>query len=108
MLPVNTVHLSGMPNIARVAKNLGIVHAPAVVGFTFVRGKMVAKKDGIVVFSQDANLLQAAWSQTAIIEAEAQATQRHDRAVSHWQYLTKALLLRWVTSCTMNITVLSE
>ncbi|EGD73843.1 hypothetical protein PTSG_12336 [Salpingoeca rosetta] len=94
MLPIGAVHMADRPGIAKVARQLGVEYADAVVGFEFSSGRTVPKKNGIVVAEHAAPLLEEAWVATQQHKLQQQVEARQQRIVSLWERLVRRALIK--------------
>ena len=56
MIPDKCVHIR-YSNAAKMAKRLGMEHAPAITSFQYVKGRFVPTSDGIIMHEADEPLL---------------------------------------------------
>lgn len=83
LLPSNTAYVEGDGTV-KVAKELGVPYAPAVLGFERKNGRAYPQIGGVIVPDTAAGLVRDAWT--------ARAQQKYEAAVARHQ---KAVLQRW-------------
>ncbi|XP_004364112.1 xeroderma pigmentosum group C complementing factor [Capsaspora owczarzaki ATCC 30864] len=93
MIPRGCVHLE-LPNAPRLARQLGIDFAPAVVGFNFHGGKATPDLRGIVVCTEFARTLVDACVADEDRRAQDELTKRRASVYGMWLRLTRGLLVR--------------
>jgi xeroderma pigmentosum group C-complementing protein len=92
MLPGGAVHIQ-VPNIQKIARKLGIDHAPAMVGWDFHGGFSHPLLDGIVVAKEFEQTLLDAWEEQQE-ELERKAAQKREKEVmDRWRKLIKGMLI---------------
>ncbi|KAJ3036180.1 hypothetical protein HDV00_003036 [Rhizophlyctis rosea] len=93
MVPVGAAHIQ-LQGLGRIAKELGIDYAPAVVGFDFNKGRSTPDIKGVVVAKEFEEILLAAYEEKSRISAE-QARKKRERAVvGRWRKLVVGLVTR--------------
>ncbi|KAG9004889.1 hypothetical protein FRB94_001982 [Tulasnella sp. JGI-2019a] len=93
MLPAGSEHLP-FKGIAKVARKLGIDFAEAVIGFEFKQRRATPILDGIVVASENAEIVFQAYWETAQANEEKERQKKQDRVVKRWQKLIHGLRVR--------------
>ncbi|KAG8836821.1 hypothetical protein FRC18_010627 [Serendipita sp. 400] len=93
MLPNGAVHIP-IQGIAKVARQLGIDHAPAVTGFEFRKGHANPIVNGIVVATENEELVVSAYWESEQAVQEAERVKRHERVVRRWTRLVQGLRVR--------------
>jgi len=92
MLPCGAAHVR-MNGAAKVAKELGLDFAKAVVGFEWKRGACIPVVDGIVVAKEsEVFLKEATLEKTASDDVKA-ATRSRKRAIANWRRLARKALV---------------
>jgi xeroderma pigmentosum group C-complementing protein len=92
-IPQGATHLR-LPRIEKIAKELGIEYAPAMVGYEVKQGKPYPKFDGVVVCSQNVDTLLEAHA--VIQHTTIQRAIEKNQSILHkrWERFIKRLLLR--------------
>ncbi|KAG8834640.1 hypothetical protein FRC17_007942 [Serendipita sp. 399] len=110
MLPSGAVHIP-IQNIAKVARQLGIDHAPAVVrilaihlkefaliemqtGFEFRKGHANPIVNGIVIAAENEDIVVSAYWESEQAAQEAERVKRHERVMRRWTRLVQGLRVR--------------
>ncbi|KAJ1550989.1 hypothetical protein HK405_015416, partial [Cladochytrium tenue] len=93
MLPAGAAHVHGTL-AAKVAKQLGMSFAKAVVGFEFNKGMSTPVFEGVVVLADQAELLKEAIDEHGGHLAEKAAQARSQRAVTGWARLVRKMLVK--------------
>ena len=92
-LPRGAAHLKA-PRVARVARDLGIDAAPAMVGFDLRDGRWVPRFDGVVVCASNAPMLLEAAGALDEADEDKAARKRRDELLDHWSKVLRALTVR--------------
>ena len=94
LLPRGAEWLRNMPRVAKVAGQLGVDFAPAVVGFSHGSGRAVPDTDGIIVAAADAPLLREAYQGWAEEQVRKDHLKRERRRIGRWASLVTKVLTR--------------
>uniref|UniRef100_K3WDM9 Rad4 beta-hairpin domain-containing protein n=1 Tax=Globisporangium ultimum (strain ATCC 200006 / CBS 805.95 / DAOM BR144) TaxID=431595 RepID=K3WDM9_GLOUD len=92
-VPRHAVHVQ-LPRIEKVAQQLGIDFAPAVVGFEVKDGRNVPKFDGIVVAESSFEVLVDAHAHIQQSTIEKAIEKNQQLVTKRWERIVKRLLLR--------------
>jgi xeroderma pigmentosum group C-complementing protein len=92
MLPAGAVHLR-IDGVAKVAKELGIDFAKAVVGFEWKRGTCIPVLDGIVVAREFDLLLREAFVEKSTDDGVKTARRIRARAIENWKRLYRKAIV---------------
>lgn len=93
MLPAGAAHIPGKA-LGRVAKQLGVDYADAVVAFEFRRGRAIPVQDGIVVPANMADVVKAAAREARVHKIDVEEKKRRKRARENWRRVVGKVMLR--------------
>ncbi|KAL7269194.1 hypothetical protein RUND412_008151 [Rhizina undulata] len=90
MIPPGAVHVA-LKRSARVAKKLGIDYAEAVTGFEFKTRRAVPKIEGIIIATENEDVLRDVWTAEEAEKRRKEDAKRQVRALAMWREFLKGL-----------------
>ena len=98
LLPSNAVHITDaeipLSQLKKIASQLGIDYAEAVVGFDVKKARMVPRVDGVVVAAWNKQTLLDAWIVKEQEQVEKSIVETRKNVITRWEKLTRGMLIR--------------